>query len=187
MARYGIGAKAGLIAGLIQGIIAGIVAYVLVQEFISSIESIIQQSTAGSTLTSSEVALAASLVGTFALAGAIIGGLIGGIILGLIFAAVQDKYMKKQSLPMRGLVFGIVLFLIDLALSSGSFAYGTTYVAASLGVDLVTALLFGYLLGYFYQRFSPKPQPVMSTMTNSGMGPSSGNQPTSPSSRQPQM
>lgn len=101
---------------------------------------------------------------------AIIGGVIGGIILGLIFAAAHNKYMRNQSLPKRGLVFGIILFLIDLALNSGS-SYGTSYFAVSFGVSLVSSLIFGYLLGYFFMRFtgskqlptdySPPPPPSM--------------------------
>jgi MFS family permease len=161
MALYGAGAKAGLIAGIIQGIFSGIISYLLAKAYIGTIESVIQSSLpAGSNL---DVAALANFAITFILIGAIIGGLIGGLILGLIFAAVQDKYMKGQSLPIRGAVFGLILFLIDLArlaLSSASFKYGATYVSISLVASLATTLIFGYLLGFFFLKFSPKPEPI---------------------------
>lgn len=153
MAQYGRGAKAGLLAGLISGVISGVFLYLELQSFKGQIITTIHNALpAGSTLDASALANFAILLVPVIM---IFGGLIGGLILGLIFAAVEDKYMKKQSLPMRGLIFGLILFVIDVALNLGSVNYGSGALVSGLGISLVGALIFGYLLGLFFQKFGP--------------------------------
>jgi hypothetical protein len=153
MAQYGRGAKAGLLAGLISGVLTGVFLYLELQNLKSQITTTIQNSLpANSPIDASALANFAILLVPVVM---IIGGLIGGLILGLIFAAVQDKYMKRQSLPVRGLVFGLILFAIDLLLNAGSVNYGTSALLSGFTISLIGALIFGYLLGAFFQRFGP--------------------------------
>src|SRR5690242_15971110 len=100
MADYGRGAKAGAIAGVVTGIIEAIGSYAL---FSLARDAIMTGLPAGVTI---DQAAYLTVVSSF------IGSIIGGIILGVIFAAVYNKYMTGKSIPMRGIVFGIILWLI---------------------------------------------------------------------------
>jgi hypothetical protein len=102
MTAYGTGAKAGALAGLISGIILGILLYTVSQAFVSTIRTVIQNSVSANTTRLISVNQLVNLVLILIPIVTIVGGLIGGLILGLIFAAVHDKYMKSQSLPIRG-------------------------------------------------------------------------------------
>ena len=176
MAQYGRGAKAGLVAGLIQGIIVGILSYFIALQFKSVIVAAMTKSlqNSGTTVPINVNSLADAAIAIIPVF-VIIGGLIGGLILGLIFAAVEGRYFKSQSIIVRGLVFGMILFLIDLVLNIGSFAYGSGYAGLSLVGSLLGSLLFGYLLGFFFQRFGP---PVMPATTFSSQGSSYPSPPT---------
>lgn len=173
MAQFGRGAKAGVLAGLISGVISGVFLYLELQVYKSQIITTIQNALpAGSNLDASALANFAIL---FVPVVMIFGGLIGGLILGLIFAAVQDKYMKRQSLPIRGLIFGLILFVIDIALNLGSVNYGPGALASGLVFSLIGSLIFGYLLGLFFQKFGP-------TVTTQQTFPNPPPPPPSPSS-----
>ena len=50
---------------------------------------------------------------------AFLAGIIGGAILGLILASVHDLYLKSRSLRTRGIVFGLILWLVLNATSFG--------------------------------------------------------------------
>lgn len=134
--------------------ILGVISYFVSQAFKDTIRTAILNSVSANTTKLISVNQLVDITLILIPIVAVFGGLIGGIILGLVFSAVHDKYMKSQTLPIRGLVFGVILFLIDLGLNSGSFSYGTSYVGANLGVSLVSSLIFGYLLGYFFMRFA---------------------------------
>src|SRR5437899_8856922 len=158
MADYGRGAKAGAIAGVVLGVIEAI-GYVALFSFImDSIRTAVQGTTLPAGLTVDQVisaTLYALVIFTF------VGSIILGAILGVIFAAVHNKYMTSKSLPMRGIVFGIILWLIGIGFNIGNFSYGTTYVAVSVILGLVASLIYGYLLGHFFkpkQASQPTPQ-----------------------------
>jgi hypothetical protein len=153
MADYSRGAKAGAMAGVVLGIILAIGYYVVFTTISDTIKTAIAGTTLPAGLTVDAVysaALIAIVVGTF------IGSIIFGVILGAVFAAVEGKYMKRSSLPIRGLVFGVVLFLIGLVFNIPDFYYGTSYILASVLIGLIASLACGYLLGVFYQRGGPK-------------------------------
>jgi len=154
MAEYGRGAKAGAIAGVVLGIIEAIGIYATFSFTRDSIKSTLP---AGITI---DQVLYTLVIGTF------VGSIIGGVILGVIFAAVANKYMTSKSFEMRGLVFGIVLWISGILGNIGNFGYGTTYIAASVLIGLVASLIYGYLLGHFFkpnQASQPTPPPT-STM-----------------------
>ncbi|TMI62135.1 hypothetical protein E6H16_06425 [Candidatus Bathyarchaeota archaeon] len=139
MADYGRGAKAGAIAGVVLGIIEAVGIYAT---FSFTSDSIKRTLPAGITI---DQALYALVIGTF------VGSIIGGVILGVIFAAVANKYMTSKSFEMRGLVFGIILWIIGILGNIGNFGYGTTYIAVSVLIGLIASLIYGYLLGHFFR------------------------------------
>jgi len=162
MADYGRGAKAGAIAGVVLGIIEAIGLYATFSFTRDSIKSAIQGTTlpAGITIDQAvDLALHTLVIGTF------VGSIIGGVILGVIFAAVANKYMTSKSFEMRGLVFGIVLWIIGILGNIGNFGYGTTYIATSVLIGLVGSLIYGYLLGHFFKpKLASQSTPPASTM-----------------------
>jgi hypothetical protein len=164
MADFGRGAKAGAFAGIVLGIILAIGYYVLFTIISDTIKAAIQGTTLPAGLTVDLIfaaALLAIVIGTF------LGSIVLGVILGLVFAAVESKYMTSKSLAMRGLVFGIIIWLLGLLFNIGNLYYGTAYVVASVLLGLVGSLIYGYLLGTFYQRFGPKtptPPPAAPSM-----------------------
>ena len=148
MTEYGRGAKAGIIAGVVWGVISGVISYALLQTYKSTVLPIIEKTIPNN----STIPLTAEQIFNIAVYGAlfsaIIVGVIGGVILGLIFAAVKDAFLKKSSLIVRGVVFGIVLWLINMGVSLGSAStYGSGYFALTAGGSLIASLIFGYLLG----------------------------------------
>ncbi len=169
MADIGKGAKAGALAGIVSGIILAIAYYVLFSLVLAAtIRAAIQANAplGGYALTVDAIVAAAMIalvIGTF------VGAVIGGIILGIIFAFVEPKFMKSASPTMKGLIFGIVLWIIGIISNLGNFYYGTAYVAASIVIGLVGSLIFGYLLGRFYGTSGPK-MPPGQTMPASGTG-----------------
>jgi CBS domain containing-hemolysin-like protein len=160
MADYGRGAKAGAIAGVVTGIIEAIGTFALFSLTTDAIKTALQSTTLPAGVTIDQLV---TLTQYIAVISVFIGSIIGGAILGIIFAAVYNKYMTSKSLPMRGIVFGIILWLIGIVLNIGSFSYGTTYVAVSIIVGLVSSLIYGYLLGHFFkpkQAAQPTPSPT---------------------------
>jgi hypothetical protein len=55
-----------------------------------------------------------------------LAGVIGGAILGLIFSRVHDRYLRSRSLRTRGIVFGMILWIL-LSLSSFGSEFGLLY------------------------------------------------------------
>lgn len=161
MADYGRGAKAGAIAGVVTGIIEAIGTIALFSFTANDIRTAFQRTTLPAGITIDQAVTAAmylAAVLTF------IGSIIGGLILGVIFAAVANKYMTSKSFEMRGLVFGIILWIIGI-LGIINSSYGSTYIAASIVIGLVSSLVYGYLLGHFFKpKQASQPTPPASTM-----------------------
>ena len=160
--NYGRGATSGAIAGVVLGIILAVLYYIVFLSLTSTIKSAIQGTTLPSGVTIDQVFILAL---TFLIVGVVLGSIIIGVILGVVFAAVHNMYMKGQSLAMRGLVFGVIIWLIGLGFNVGNFYYGTAYVVSSVVIGLVGSLLYGYLLGTLYGRGGTKPAaPAAPTM-----------------------
>ena len=148
MADYGRGAKAGAIAGVVTGIIEAIGTIALFSFTANDIKTALQGTTLPAGITIDQALTAAmylAAVVTF------IASIIVGLILGVIFAAVANKYMTGKSFEMRGLVFGIILWIIGILGNIGNFGYGTTYIAVSVLIGLIASLIYGYLLGHFFR------------------------------------
>src|SRR5713101_5811554 len=128
MADYGRGAKAGAIAGVVTGIIEAIGTIALFSFTANDIKTALQGTTLPAGITIDQAVTAAMYL---AAAVTFIASIIVGLILGVIFAAVANKYMTSKSFEMRGLVFGIILWIIGI-LGNINNSYGSTYIAASI-------------------------------------------------------
>jgi len=148
------GIKAGVVSGAIYGIIlAPFIYFELIlfkEEFMSVIIASLPQ---GSLITPEEAYNITLLIGPILV---FIIGIILGVIFGIIYGWAYDKIPGRTSI-IKGIVFGLILWLIFSAiLGLGNLQYGVTYYLYGLGEGLVTSLIFGILLGFFYNRFTPK-------------------------------
>jgi len=148
------GAKSGAIAGLVSGAIIGTAEYFVVSFYKVVIEASLQ-----STLPSNSPFTADQLVTILQISIpllSIMAGTFGGVILGMVFAKTYRRFLTSRSVPFRGLLVGVLLFLLDIALNSTNiFAYGTEYAGANVAVLLFPNLVFGYLMGALLARWTP--------------------------------
>jgi hypothetical protein len=155
------GVKAGVVAGVVYGIVLAILSYfTVISEKSIIISALTNNPPANSPFTPEQLygiaVLAAPIV-------ALIGGIIGGIIVGAIYGRLFER-IPGHSSTVRGIVVGTALWLILSVLGGlGNLQYGIETYLSGIGVGLISALLFGFLLGYFYGRFSrpPKLDPTM--------------------------
>lgn len=148
------GIKAGVVAGVIYSIILAPFTYLtlilLREDIISMIMASLPE---GSSLTAEEIFSFTLLIG---LVSVFIAGIILGLIFGLIYGWAYEKIPGRTAI-IKGIIFGIILWLIfSVILGFGNLGYGVTYYLYSLVEGLITSLIFGLLLGYFYNRFTPK-------------------------------
>ncbi len=141
-------ARAGIAAGMISGSIAAFGNFLLAQNY-----DIIGTTFEGTPLapTSAIESLAATTIYVLAV-DVFLSGVIGGAILGLVFARVHDRYMKGRSLRTRGIIFGLILWIL-LSLSSFGSEFGLLYDTISVIIGLVAYLTYGILLARFFPRF----------------------------------
>jgi hypothetical protein len=155
------GAKAGVIAGIVYGLVLGITSYFSVIGEKSAILSAISQ-----TLPSNSPFTAEQLYGIVVLltpAVATVVGLIGGIIIGAVYGSLYRRVPGKTPVT-KGISVGLLLWVLISVLGGlRDLQYGVVYYATEVGVGLVSTLLFGVLLGFFYGRFS-RPRTTDSVM-----------------------
>jgi hypothetical protein len=150
------GVKAGVVAGLVYGIVLAILSYfTVISEKSIIISSLTKNLPANSPFTPEQlygiVVLATPIV-------VLIGGIIGGIIVGAIYGRLFERIPGGNS-TVRGLLVGIALwFVLSVLGGLGNLQYGVETYLSGIGVGLISALLFGFLLGYFYGRFSAPKQ-----------------------------
>ena len=145
------GVKAGVVAGVIYGVILAVSSYFTVVSEKSIIESAISKN-----LPSNSPFTVAQLYGIVLLAApvvAVIGGIAGGITVGAAYGRLFERIPGGSS-TVRGIVVGIVLwFILSVLGGLGNLQYGIITYLSGVGVGLVSAIIFGFLLGYFYGRF----------------------------------
>jgi hypothetical protein len=147
MFDYNRGAKAGGVAGLIIGVIDAFLTLIVLAVILPSIAE-----------TSSHLPNGLTVVLIIAtLWQGILGGLIAGGIFGIIFAAMYNKIPVNTS-NSKGLVFGFGYWII-IGLILGYFisfqSQGMTYyLIVKCGLGLIIALLWGYLTGRLWDRYS---------------------------------
>ncbi|MEM3584574.1 MAG: hypothetical protein QW193_04770 [Nitrososphaerales archaeon] len=154
MGKVVTGIKAGVVSGVIYGVILAPFTYltlILLKEEIISI--IMANLPPGYSISIEEFfnfALTIGIISVF------IAGIILGLIFGLIYGWAYEKIPGRTSI-IKGIIFGIILWLIfSVILGFGNLQYGFTYYLYNLGEGLITSLIFGFLLGFFYNKFTPK-------------------------------
>lgn len=151
--------KTGAAAGAIYGFLAGVVA--LAMNIIMK-EEVIKQTQAQFTQVPYEIPITAEhvypIVVAMSVPGAIISGMIVGAILGIVFLLLRRELSGKDS-KRKGLCFAILLLAgtgIAELVSPGSglslVMVQTTFIVFT-PLNILFFLLFGYLLGKFYDRF----------------------------------
>ncbi|MDA4122751.1 MAG: hypothetical protein OK456_06180 [Thaumarchaeota archaeon] len=151
MGSSGDGAKAGLVAGIPYGIVEAIIVYLSLVSSKASIETAIAKSIPpNSGLTANQLYSITLLI---APAVVVIFGVIGGLILGAIYGWKYEKIPGKTSM-VKGLVLaGILWVLLSVLGGLGNLQDGAGVYLTQVGTGLGTALLFGFVLAYFYDRF----------------------------------
>jgi len=141
-------ARAGIAAGIISGSIAAVGDFVLTDNY-----DVIGRTFAGTPFAPNSTvgSLAATTIYVLAV-DVFLSGVIGGAILGLIFSRVHDKYLRSRSLRFRGIVFGIILWVLLSPTSFGS-EFGLLYDTISVLIGLIAYLAYGILLARFFPRF----------------------------------
>ena len=141
-------ARAGIAAGIISGSIAAVGDFVLTDNY-----DVIGRTFAGTPFAPNGTvgSLAATTIYVLAV-DVFLSGVIGGAILGLIFSRVHDKYLRSRSLRFRGIVFGIILWVLLSPTSFGS-EFGLLYDTISVLIGLIAYLAYGILLARFFPRF----------------------------------
>lgn len=141
-------ARAGIAAGIISGGISAVGDFVLADNY-----DVIGRTFQGTIFspTSAVESLAATAIYVLAV-DVFLSGVLGGAVLGLVFARVHDRYLRGRSLRTRGIVFGLILWLLLSATSVGS-EFGLLYDFLSAIIGLIAYLSYGILLARFYPKF----------------------------------
>ena len=173
MGKAKAGGRAGILAGLIYGILGAAAVVTLLVAFKSHVIEVIRSELpSGSTVNVNTVY--DPLVAVDA-AVAVVFGIVAGLALGLVFGAVSDRIPGRRGVT-KGLVFGIIFWLILHVLADyiENLKYGVTFYLVDIGLGLGTSLVYGVLLGIFFERemkklATPGKSPVADEM-GSGQG-----------------
>jgi len=141
-------ARAGVVAGIIAGSISALGDFLLVQNY-----DVIGRTFEGTIFapTSAIGSLEAAAIYVLAV-DVFLTGVVGGAVLGLVFSKVHDRYLRNRSLQTRGIVFGIILWIL-LSLNGFGSEFGLLYDTISVLIGLVAYLSYGILLARFFPRF----------------------------------
>lgn len=144
------GLKAGLVAGTVFGVILAVIGYFTLIYMKDELISLISADPLKLDLVAEQIynmALAVGLVMAFA------GGILGGLILGAVFGWGYEKIPGRKPVY-KGLVFGVILWLVSGVLSSLFIARSLTiYTVTNMAINFSLATIFGILVGFFYRRF----------------------------------
>lgn len=144
------GLRAGVLAGLVSGILLGAVLYVVSSAYVSVIRAELAGSIPANSPFSLDQLVSFTIGADFVLS--IVGGLIGGAVLGLVFAWAEPRFGKNGSLVSKGLVFGMVLWGIDILENVTALAYSVRFFVLAVAAGLLANVVFGYILGRSYGR-----------------------------------
>jgi len=141
-------ARAGVVAGIIAGSMSALGDFLLVQNY-----DVIGRTFEGTIFapTSAIGSLEAAAIYVLAV-DVFLTGVVGGAVLGLVFSKVHDRYLRNRSLQTRGIVFGIILWIL-LSLNGFGSEFGLLYDTISVLIGLVAYLSYGILLARFFPRF----------------------------------
>lgn len=146
------GVKAGVVAGVVYGIVLGILGYfTVISEKSRIITALTNSLPPNSPFTLEQLYGIVVLVTPIILT---IGGVIGGLIVGALYGKLFER-IPGGSATVKGIMVAIVLWLILSVVGEiGNIQYGVAAYLSAIGVGLASALMYGFLLGYFYGRFS---------------------------------
>jgi uncharacterized membrane protein len=156
LGNTGNGVKAGLIAGIVYGIVLGIFGYfTVVSDKSTVLAAIASRLPANSPFTADQLY---GIVVLVAPAFAAVSGVIGGIIIGAVYGRLYERIPGRTS-TVKGLVVGIVMWLLISVIGGAqNLQYGVLVYLTGVGVGVIGALLFGFLLGYLFGWFSRAPK-----------------------------
>lgn len=157
MGKSSNGIKAGAVAGIVYGIIAAIVMIVSLIVFKTEVLNALAQYMSTHSIYAANGYTNQKLYNQYMISGPVvevIAGIIVGLIFGLIFAHVQ-KHLPGSNMPVKGLIFGLILWvIIGVLIHIGNIGqYGVYYFALTVGGSLIAALAYGYLLGKLYSSW----------------------------------
>ncbi|MEE9323574.1 MAG: hypothetical protein V3U72_03440 [Candidatus Aenigmarchaeota archaeon] len=153
--------KTGAVSGSIYGILQGIVSVLSFVFYREQIIELIRSSLPSNLEIPITVEQLADIGMISAIPGSIIGGIIAGIIVSFIFALMYNELMGKDS-KRKGLFLCI---LLAVAVVLGEFAYqgviGGIFMIQTRFVlltplNIIFFLVFGYVMGKFYDKFEQK-------------------------------
>lgn len=155
MGSTGNGVKAGVIAGLIYGILLGVLSYFTVASDKTNVIATISNSLPANSPFTAEQLYGIVLLITPAITA--VGGVIGGIIVGALYGKLFERIPGGTSM-VRGIFVGLILWVILSVLGGlGNLRYGLLVYLGDAAIGVGGALLFGFLLGYLYARFTRSP------------------------------
>jgi hypothetical protein len=144
------GLRAGVLAGLASGILLGALLYLLSASYVDVIRAEIVTALPTNSPFTVDQLIAFTIDSSFVFS--VVGGTIGGAILGLIFGWAESRFWKSRSPVAKGLLFGMVLWVVDLFENVSTLVYSLRFFALAVTAGFAANLLFGYLLGRFYGR-----------------------------------
>jgi len=148
MAEFRTGAMVGGVAGIIYGALFGVSGLAIMLAFGAKLEQLIGPSVAGLDTV--------ALILIFIISGIIVGVAVGAIF-GVAYAALYRVLPGNTSLQ-KGAIFSIIFWLTGLVFSRNTFRIlGETTIVTILVIHgLITALIWGVLVGAFWDKFSWK-------------------------------
>jgi hypothetical protein len=145
-------AKSGLVAGIPYGIILAIGTYFTTLSMKQTIIQAITQDLPSSSPYTPDQLFSITLLVEPVIVIAV--GVVGGLILGAIYGWAFRRIPGGTAL-VKGVIFGILLWVLFSVLGGlDNSQYGIGYYSTQVAIGLVASLLFGWLLGYFYGRFT---------------------------------
>jgi len=157
--KWDIGLKSGITAGAIYGLLTGFISLAV---SVVMKDEIIKQIQAQFTRLPQDIPITAEQVYPITLVmsipGAVIGGLVIGAILGIVFLSLYNELLGKDS-KRKGLCFSMLLIagtgIAEIVFPKSGLPLmmiQTTFLMFT-PLNILFFLVFGYLLGKFYDRF----------------------------------
>lgn len=152
MAEFGRGIKAGIVAGIIYGILLGVLFGVVLTALVGTVPTGMENIPGMENISITVGALGAAVL----IPMMIVGGIFFGIIFGAIYAAVYGSLPGGTSVK-KGIVFSIILWLLTSVGYYGMLALaGTAAIAVFAVLGLISSLIWGALVGVFWDKFGGK-------------------------------
>jgi len=167
MSEIRAGAKAGLLAGVVYASVEVAVVVTLLIAFKSRILEVITPELPPGTSVGADYNLIVATDAVIAVLFGITAGLLLGLVIGEISAHIPGKrYVEK------GLVLGLVLWFVLHVFADyiANLRYGVNFYLVDISLGLATSLVFGAMLGIFFEREVKRAPPTDGSTRASGNG-----------------